>query len=103
MPNRLFICLFWAAHFLIALLLPAVFAFLMYQEGDGNLPIILFWAWELLTLMLLVWVVGLLGWRLWQRRWGRSIGLALLLGIDVLVVLGYHFLFAVAGMAAGPN
>ena len=103
MPNRLSTRLFWAAHLLIAFLLPGVYIFLMYHGRDGNLPIILFWAWELLTLLLLAWVVGLLGWRLWQRRWGRACGLALLVGVDVLVLFGYQFLVAVAGMAAGPN
>jgi hypothetical protein len=103
MPNLLLSRLLLAAHLLIVFFLPGVFIFLVYQGGDGNLPIILFWAWELLTLLLLAWVVGLLGWRLWQRRWGRSVGLALLVGVDVLVFFGYQFLFAVAGMAAGPN
>ncbi|MET4107574.1 TM2 domain-containing membrane protein YozV [Hymenobacter sp. UYP22] len=103
MPNLLLDRLLLAAHLLIAFFLSGVFIFLVYQGRGGNLPIILFWTWELLTLLLLAWVVGLLGWRLWQRRWGRLVGLALLVGIDGLVVLGYHFLFAVAGMAAGPN
>ena len=86
MPSRLSTLLFWVAHLLIAFLLPGVYIFLMYQGRDGNLPIILFWVWELLTLLLLAWVVGLLGWWLWQRRWGRAVGLALLVGVDVLVV-----------------
>ena len=103
MPNRLSNRLFWVTHLLVAFLLPGVYVFLVSRGGDRDLPIYLFWAWELLTLLLLGWVVGLLGWRLWQRRWGRAVGLALLVGVDVLVLCGYLFLVGVSGMAAGPN
>lgn len=103
MPNLLLNRFLLAAHLLIVFFLPGAFIFLVYQGGggDGNLPIILFWAWELLTLLLLAWVVGLLGWRLWQQQWVRAVGLALLVGVDVLVFFGYQFLFAVAGQATG--
>jgi hypothetical protein len=47
--------------------------------------------------------LGLLVWRLWQRRWGQAVALALLIGVDVVVRYGYYFAFFVSSMSANPT
>ena len=103
MHSKLINRLLWTAHLLSAFLLPGVFAFLLYRGGDGNLPMYLFWTWYYLTRLLLASVAMLLVWRLWQRRWGLALALALLVGVDVLILYGYQFAFFVSSMAVGPS
>jgi hypothetical protein len=95
--------LLWAAHLLSAFLLPAVFVFLIYRQGGSNLSLYVFWTWEWLTRLLLVWVPVLLVWRLWQRRWGQALMLLLLVGFDVLVMVGYYFAFFASSMTENPT
>lgn len=52
--------------------------------------------------MLPFWVTGLLVRRLWQRRWGPALALVLLVGFDVLVLVGYQLAFFVSSMSADP-
>jgi hypothetical protein len=76
--------------------------FLLYRGKGGNLPLSVFYTWEKLALLLPFWVAGLLGWRLWQRRWGQALALAVLVGVDVLVLVGYYLAFFVSSMTADP-
>lgn len=102
MPEHLHSRLLWAAHLLSIFLLPGVFVFLLYRGKGGNIPLHVFWTWEKLALLLPFWVAGLLVWRLWQRRWGQAATLALLVGVDVLVLVGYYLAFFVSSMTADP-
>jgi hypothetical protein len=92
-----------AAHLLSAFLLPGAYVFLVYREGSGNLPAYVFWTRERLTQSLLVWVPVLLVWRLWQRRWGQAVALLLLVGFDVLVMIGGYFAFFASFMTENPT
>jgi hypothetical protein len=103
MAKRLHKLLLWAAHFLSVFLLPGAYVFLVYREGSGNLPAYVFWTWERLTRLLLVWVPMLLVWQLWQRRWGQAVALLLLVGFDVLVMVGGYFAFFASFMTDSPT
>jgi hypothetical protein len=95
--------LLWTAHLLSAFLLPGIYVVLVYRRGGANLSLYVLWTWEWLTRMLLIWVAVLLVWRLWQRRWGRALSLVLLVGVDVLVMVGYYFVFFASSMTADPT
>jgi hypothetical protein len=76
--------------------------FLLNHRPQSYLPGYVFWTWEKLTRLLLVWVPVLLVWRLWQRRWGRAVALLLLVGFDVLVMFGYYLAFFASSMTDTP-
>jgi hypothetical protein len=96
LPSRLL----WVAHLLSIFLLPGTYVLLLHRGNGGNLPLYVFWTWERLALLLPALVSV---WRLWQRRWGQAMALAVLVGVDVLVRYGYCFAFFVSSMAANPT
>jgi hypothetical protein len=101
--EKLFTRLLWVAHLLGVFLLPGAYIFLAYRGKYVNVALCILWAWEKLVLLLPFGVAGLLVWRLWQRRWGQAVGLALLIGVDVLVRYGYYFAFFVSFMTENPT